>query len=155
MPFAIESKAEQGFDKIILRDLENNTAVEVIPSGGAILHAFNILYDDKIINVIDSYDNADDYTKNITAKGFKSSKLSPFACRIKNACFNFGGDQYTIEKFLLGKNAIHGLLFDMPFDIIEKKADEESAAVVLQYQYRSNEKGFPFQYDCIVAYELQ
>src|SRR6476469_3767534 len=98
--FATEVRNEDGFDKIILRDNLFKTVVEVVPSCGAILHAFTILHNNSFLNIIDHYENADDFAQNVTSKGFKSCKLSPFACRINKAVYRFGENEYSPEKFL-------------------------------------------------------
>ena len=143
------------FDKIILKDVAANTSVEIIPACGAILHAYTILHNGVLLNVIDSYDNTADFKNNVTANGFKSCKLSPFACRIKNATYNFGDKKYTTEKFLLNGSALHGLLYDAAFTVTETRADEKSASVALQYKYRGTEKGYPFKYTCTITYLLK
>ena len=155
MAFTVIAKTENGFDKIILKDNSNETTAEIIPSCGAILHAFTVLHNGIFLNVIEQYDDAADFASNVAGKGFKSCKLSPFACRIKNATYRFGEKQYTIEKFLLHTSALHGLLYDADFSILQKQADEEKASVTVQHQYRGSDKGYPFHYDCIVKYTLQ
>jgi len=153
--FATEVNNENGFDKIVLRDTLSKTFVDIIPSCGAILHSFTVLHNDTLVNVIDHYDSLEDFTGNVTSKGFKSCKLSPFACRINNATYRFGEKQYTIEKFLLNNSALHGLLYDAQFIIVDQYADEASAGIALKYSYPGNESGYPFHYDCVVAYHLK
>src|SRR5690349_10040261 len=126
--FSVKAVHEQGFNKIILSD--GNTVVEVLPEWGAILHSFKILTaNKKSLNIIESYDAADDIRQNLTAKGFKGSKLSPFVCRLKNGEYNFNSKEYKITKFYLGENAIHGLLFDKKFEV-EKIDNTASMAIV-------------------------
>src|ERR1700712_4410798 len=108
--FVTEVNTENGFDKIVLKDITSKTFVDIIPSCGGILHSFNILHNDSFLNVIENYDSAADFTSNVTSKGFKSCKLSPFACRIKNATYHFGEKQFEIQKFILNENALHGLI---------------------------------------------
>jgi aldose 1-epimerase len=153
--FSAKQISDTDFDKIILTDVSANTSVEIIPSCGAILHAFTINNNGVLLNVIDSYDNEADFKSNLESKGFKSSKLSPFVCRLKNAQYHFGQKAYTINKFLLGKHAIHGLLYDVPFTLIKQWADEKSAGVLLQHQYAGASNGYPFNYTCAVTYELK
>ena len=153
--FSTEIVNEEGFDKIILKDTASKTFVEIFPSCGGILHGFHVLHNGQWINVIDHYEDAGDFKNNVTSKGFKSCKLSPFACRISNAHYNFGEKEYTIEKFLLGKNAIHGLLYDVPFNIVKQSASEEHASISLEYSYRGEDKGYPFLYDCLLHYKLE
>src|SRR4051812_6803992 len=88
-------------EKIILTDGSTGTYAAIIPSCGAILHAFSVMHDGTALNIIDSYTDAADFKNNVEKEGFKSCKLSPFACRIKEATYNFAGKTYTIEKFLL------------------------------------------------------
>lgn len=153
--FARSAITENGMDKIVLRDDSSGTFVEIVPSCGAILHSFTVIHNDAPLNVIEHYDSKDDFAGNVTSKGFKSCKLSPFACRIKNAVYHFGEKEYTIEKFLLNNSALHGLLYDADFEVLEQFADDLSAGVTLKYAYAGTDKGYPFLYDCIVAYHLK
>ena len=154
MAFSVENVRENGFDKIILRDNLRHTSVEIIPSCGAILHAFKILHKGNFVNVIDSYESAADFETNAT-KSFKSCKLSPFACRIKNATYNFGEQTYSIDKFILNESALHGLLYDANFTVICKQENDEMACVVLLHQYLGTDNGYPFYYDCTITYQLK
>ncbi|MGF2413553.1 aldose epimerase family protein [Ferruginibacter sp.] len=147
--------SDADFDKVILKDTATGTSVEIIPSCGAILHAFTVLNNGSPLNVIDGYSNTEDFKNNVTAKGFKSCKLSPFACRIKDATYKFGAQQYTTEKFSLKGNALHGLLYDAIFTVAKTWADENAAGVLLQHEYSGSDKGYPFNYTCSISYELK
>ncbi len=153
--FTASIKSAPDFKKVILTDTLSGTTAEIIPSCGAILHAFTILHNGKTINVIDSYENEADFKTNAEAKGFKSNKLSPFACRIKNAGYNFNNKAYTIQKFLLGSNAIHGLLYNVNFTVKQTWANDTGAGVALLYSYNGSDAGYPFNYNCEVVYELK
>ncbi len=153
--FSTEIFSDADFDKIILKDEATNTIATIIPSCGAMLHAFTVINKGNTVNVIDSYTNTADFKKNVESKGFKGSKLSPFVCRMKNGQYNFAKTAYTIDKFLLGKNAIHGLLYDVPFTVTNKWANENGAGVLLKYNYTGNANGYPFKYTCAITYELK
>jgi aldose 1-epimerase len=155
MPFKVERKSEGGFNKIILKDSSTHTSAEIVPDCGAILHAFTVLHNGHFINVIDQYDSAADFAANAETKGMKSCKLSPFACRIKNAKYNFGGEQYTFNKYMLGGNAIHGLLYDVAFEVTALVADGNKAQVTLMYAYKGDNAGYPFSYNCTITYTLK
>lgn len=153
--FATAHSKKDGFDMIVLKDIISGTFVEIIPSCGAILYSFTVLHNNDLINVIDHYDNAADFASNVTAKGFKGCKLSPFACRINNATYHFGEKEYTIEKFVLNKSALHGLLYDAEFEVMDQYADGASAGVALKHSYAGSDMGYPFHYDCVIAYHLK
>jgi aldose 1-epimerase len=153
--FTISNSSSNGFEKIHLTNNVTNTTATILPLCGATLHSFSVVHNNSLLNIIDHYESAEDFATNVTAKGFKSCKMSPFACRIKNASYQHNGNSYTIEKFLLGSSAIHGLLYDAPFTLVAQSADEKQASITLQHQYRGIEKGFPFHYDCAVTYQLK
>ncbi len=144
-----------GFESIVLKDSASNTFAAIVPGCGGILHSFNILRNGSFINVIDNYGGKADFDSNVGSKGFKSCKLSPFACRIKDATYNFEEDTFKIGKFLLGPNALHGLLYDAPFKAIYQYANEEHAGVAMEYKYRKEYSGYPFDYDCVITYHLK
>lgn len=153
--FTIENKTENGFDKVILKDESNGTVATVVPSCSAILQAFMISRDGKEFNVIDSYESAEDFAKNVTSKGFLGTKLSPFVCRLNNGKYHFEGREFTIEKYYDRNNALHGLLYDQPFRVISLEEDDKHAVVSMIHEYRAIDNGYPFNYDCKVTYDLE
>ena len=153
--FSIINKTENGFDKVLLRDDIAGTLAEIIPSCGAILHSFSVLQNGKAVNVIDSYESADDFQKNVTSKGFLGCKLSPFVCRVNKGEYHFGENDYRITKFYLNRSALHGELFDVKFVLTNQVATDTRAFVTMKYEYRRNDPGYPFNYDCTIIYELE
>lgn len=153
--FSIHKKSESGFDKIILKnDLTNNYAA-IIPGCGAILHEFSVERDDETLNVIDSYQSLDEFKNHLEENGFKSCKLSPFVCRLDHGKYTFGENEYTIQKYFMGQHAIHGLLYDRAFTIVSEKTNGMEATVTLKYEYRAEDAGYPFNYDCLVTWKLE
>ena len=72
--------------------------------------------------MIDGYESPEDFRQHAELKGFRSCKLSPYVCRIPEARYNFAGKKYHIGKFKLQDAVIHGLLYNMPFNIMENRA---------------------------------
>ncbi len=152
--FEIARSEKDNIETVTLRDTGTGSFVEIIPACGALLHSFNISLGNGMLNVIDSYEDANDFIQHVSAKGFKGCKLSPFACRIKNAAYRFGEKEYTIQKSRLGNNAIHGLLYDANFVVSGEHAEEHQATISLRHTYRGTDPGYPFHYECLVQYEL-
>jgi aldose 1-epimerase len=152
--FSVNKKKGINFNEIILKDESGGTFVEIIPTCGAILKSFNVKQGNDFLNVIDSYLSEIDFKKNVATNGFKGCKLSPFVCRLKEGIFKFDNKSFKIDKYFLGKHAIHGLLYDVPFDIVAMNANEKNASVVLMHQYDGLSNGFPFAYKCFVTYKL-
>ncbi|MBC9912208.1 aldose 1-epimerase [Chitinophaga varians] len=144
---------EAGFDIIALTDEQSGTQVEIVPAHGALLHAFKVRRQGKLINLIDSYSSLEDLRENLHTS-FKSVKLSPFACRIKDAAYEWQGSAYSIEKTIAPGNAIHGLLYDAKFTVTAQNAAAQEASVTLAYRFREEDTGYPFSYDCQATYTL-
>lgn len=153
--FSIDKKKENGFDKIILKDNTADTYATILPGCGAVLHSFIANNNGQLFNVVDSYKTADDFINHHESNGFLGSKLSPFVCRLKNGVYRFGEKKYKIEKFYLGKSAIHGLLYDRVFSVTGETANELHASVTMKYEYRAEDAGYPFNYDCIITWQLE
>ncbi|HEY5405825.1 MAG TPA: aldose 1-epimerase [Ginsengibacter sp.] len=153
--FSIDIKKENGFEKFILRDNDSNTFAVILPACGATLHAFVASYNGTTINVIDSYESPEDFIANQEAKGFLGSKLSPFVCRLHHGKYHFGETEYKFEKYYLGKSAIHGIVYNKVFKVTGETANELHASLTMKYEYRGEEPGYPFYYDCIITWQLE
>ena len=46
-------------------------------------------------------------------------------------------------------------MYDAKFEIVNQYADENSAGVELKYSYNGTDNGYPFHYDCMMAYHLK
>ena len=128
--------------------------VEIYPFG-ALLNRFAIRQaNGQWHNVIAAYSSPQHAEHSITQL-FRSAKLSPFVCRLDNAQYSHQGSLKTISKFLLGDSAIHGLLFDAPFQLQSSHSSADSASITLAHTYRSEDSGYPFAYQIQVRYTLE
>lgn len=137
---------------IILKDLESNAYAEIY-TYGALLNKFYAENNRTSLNVIEGFSSPREAAEKIT-KFFKSAKLSPYVCRVKDGQYKFGEKKYQLSKHSLQGHAIHGLLFDADFSITEQYCNETAAAVKLEYVYDKNNEGYPFRYKCEVEYKL-
>ena len=152
MAFSVSAEERDNSLVITLTDDSSKCKAEIY-SFGALLNKFSIPVGAETVNVIDGFTSPADAHENIV-NGFKSTKLSPFVCRLTNGEYNFNGSSYKIDKFYMGNSAIHGLLFDQPFAVKEEAADNDKAFVVLSYQYNKTNEGFPFPFEIEVIYTL-
>lgn len=153
--FSISNISRNGFEIIRLTDESNGTHAEVIPACGGILHAFVINNREEMMNVVDSYSSKEDFEKHVTSKGFLGCKLSPFVCRINKGKYEFDDKQYAVSKFFdVNNNALHGMLYDSTFNVVQSEADAQKAIVKMSYAYSREDAGYPFNYECVVKYEL-
>ncbi len=154
MSFSIRHVKENDLDLVNIVDEGTGTVVSLLPGFGATLHAFLIRgRDGSLFNVIDSYADAAELKREMS-RSFKGPKLSPFPCRIPDGIYHFNQREYKFDKLFGDGTAIHGLLYNKPFGILEENADEAGGSVLLEYTYDREDGGYPFQYDCQVRYTL-
>ena len=153
--FNIKEGIENGFSIVTLSNLDASCCAEIVPTCGGILHSFSIATKDGFHNAIDSYNNYEEYKLSKEALGFKSAKMNPFVCRVKDGKYNFDDKNYELNKFKLGDHAIHGLIYDAEFEVKEMISNEDFARLTISYSYNRNFDGYPFKYDVEIQYELR
>ena len=136
-----------------LSDNNHSISVTVIPEVGAMLHEFIIPVDGQPFNIIENY-SLDCPVKEQVTHYFKSVKLSPWPCRLANGRYEFNGKVHQVQRMYNDGTALHGLLFDQPFNIVDQFADDDTAYVLLKHAYKGYDKGYPFKYNCEVKYAL-
>jgi aldose 1-epimerase len=87
---------------------------------------------------------------------YASSILFPFANRIKDGTYSFNNKQYAFQINEKGNNnALHGLVFNKTFQIIEQKTTEGFASIKLMFNEINESVGFPFTYSIQLEYILK
>jgi aldose 1-epimerase len=131
--------------------VETQEFYAVIPAYGALIHQIGLKLHTDIIQVLDHETTAGKIKEN---RWFKSCKLSPFPNRVDGGKYHFEGQPYQFpcnspEKI----HAIHGFIFDRPFEILG--FHESSGILELKYAYPGDFPGYPFRFDMYLTYQLQ
>ena len=150
---AFEATVSGNGQSIILKNNLSGSFAEIF-SFGALLNKFCTRKDGEYVNVIDGFKTPEEAPELISSS-FKSAKLSPFVCRMRNGAYVFENKTYRVSKFYLGRHAIHGLLFNANFTIKNTTADDLSATVVLNFHYQEKDEGFPFPFEAEITYRLE
>jgi aldose 1-epimerase len=128
--------------------------VEIWPLQGAIINKWQVQHRGQTLSLIEGYNDANDFARHAESKGFRSCKLSPYVCRIANSTYHFENREYKIGKFVLNGCSLHGLLYDVPYEVVKYEAGEEYSFARLKYQYEGRDNGYPFPYEVLVTYSL-
>jgi aldose 1-epimerase len=152
MSFQVNVTGEETSTKVQLMDNESGCIAEVY-TFGALLNSFSVPVNGERLNVIDGFNSIEEARSQLTPM-FKSAKLSPFVCRVKNGHYKFADSAYHLSKYFLKTSAIHGLVFDAPFSVVDQTSNDNEACVKLQYVYDNDNEGYPFHYRCEVEYRL-
>ncbi|ULQ52342.1 aldose 1-epimerase [Flavihumibacter fluvii] len=153
MSFRISKAVTNGITLVHLHDDQQSVTVSIAPDFGAMLHAFEVPLENGPYNIINNYMSAENIAQTLTSS-YKSSKLSPFPCRIKNAQYTLAGQLYEFPNKFPDGSAIHGLLFNKKFTITAEAVTEFMASVDFTYSYKAEDPGYPFNYTCTIRYTL-
>jgi aldose 1-epimerase len=152
MSFSIREEGTNSQQTITLCDDQTGTTAQVF-CFGALLNAFTIQTEDHSVNVIDGFKNVDDAKAEMN-NGFKSAKLSPFVCRMREGKYQFQDTEFKVQGFHLNGHAIHGLLCHAVFELTDSGADEDKAWATLTHEYKGTDKGYPFPYTIVITWTL-
>ena len=153
MEFSIASTNDRDLRQVVLTDPASRTQVAILPDYGAMLHGFSVEQDGRLFNVIDNYSDAAAIREYLSTS-FKSSKLSPFVCRIPGGKYFYDGQEFELQHKFKDGSAIHGLLYNKSFKQTDSFFDEQKASVVFKYHYKEEDDGYPFSYTCEIRYTL-
>ena len=86
-------------------------------------------------------------------KKYASSILFPFSGRVKKGKYTFNDTDYQLKiNNLETKSALHGLVYNKQFKLLNYLCTEESQTVILKYNETERNLGFPFKYTIILSY---
>ena len=86
---------------------------------------------------------------------FAAAILFPFANRIAQGKFSFNNRDYQLPTNEKGRaNAIHGLVYDKTFQVVDHQENKDSASISLVYKEQHPPTGFPFPYAIKLTYQL-
>ena len=152
---SVKTEQKDGWSIVVLEDEASGIKAEIIPIAGGMLNGLYIRTPDGEVNVVDGYSGYDDFRSTVH-DSFRSAKLSPFVCRLNQSLYSWKGKSYKLDqKFVLNGSALHGILYDAPFDVIEKTSNDGICSVTLRYQYDGQFEGYPFPYNCTIRYSLE
>lgn len=84
---------------------------------------------------------------------YASALLFPFANRIKDGQYRFNNQHFQLKPNAKAENnALHGLVYNKPFLVTHQAAQPSSAQLILEYDYKQLEDGFPFPFKIQLKY---
>lgn len=126
--------------------------LEVLPDNGASLNAFHIpTRDGRYLNVIDGCVQESDLDN--SANAFKGVFLFPFPNRLQDGVWNWEGNTYAFPiNEPSRQNALHGILHNRKFNVVEISATSEMALIHLTYESKEQDSAFPFLYQIDIEF---
>ncbi len=149
--FSIQTDAFAGYTRYLLKNEETGEFVAILPEYGALIQELVLANRDHIYPIIDGVAE-NELPGNMW---YKSALLFPFPGRIKDGQYAFEGKEYHLPINETGRNsALHGLIADKPFQVLEADSSTDYARLKLHYEYNGQHEGYPFPFDFTVTYTL-
>jgi len=142
-----------GTEKIKLINTQSGEYLSVIPAYGGNINEL-VLYKNKELHALIAGDLNAEQLSGKHENAYRGAKLSPFPNRIKEGSYVFNGTRYALPKND-NIHALHGLVWDVPFEVKEKTTTAHLARLVLSNHYKKTNKGFPFDYTIEIEYLLE
>ncbi len=151
--FTIERKNFDGIEKVMLINKLSGEYLSIIPSYGGNVNELVLRKGDRLHELI-AGDKTIEELSGIDGNAFRGAKLSPFPNRVNKASYFFKGKQYPLSPNNF-PHALHGLLWNVPFEFKGQELKNEFASITLVKQYKNEQAGFPFHYSIEIEYTLQ
>jgi aldose 1-epimerase len=135
---------ENGFSFIELQNTSKTTKAKICLEEGASLKElkFNHVF---LIKEQPNFDYKDSYA---------SSILFPFASRIQEGRYTFKDTTYQFNCNDADKNALHGLVYNKKFEVVDISECSKFCSVILEYEEVKKSCGFPYTYKIQLTYTL-
>jgi aldose 1-epimerase len=152
--FKIVKEKFGAFTQIHLENPASGESVSFIPDYSASINALVLrkgIHLHPIVYGCSDYEVLTDLGK----RKFMGSKLFPFPNRIKDGIYSFNHEQYQLPiNYPEEGHAIHGLVLEKCFEVVNEIATEEEALVSVQYDYNGSISGYPFPYSLTIDFIL-
>lgn len=139
-----------------LYNLSDHTTGEyasILPFMGGSINAMALKCGDGLVEIINGYESVEDVLINLH-KSFKGSSLFPFPNRIADGIYHFAGKKHCLPiNFPHENNAIHGLVYDRQFEVVEQRSGNQCCALTLRYLPPDQTEGYPFKYKLEQRYQ--
>lgn len=143
--YKIEHLQDRQLSQVKLVNSNNSSFAIISLNLGASLHEL-IINNTTVIEDLAPLKYSDTYA---------SSILFPFANRIKDGSYSFDNKEYQLEiNQKEENNALHGLVYNKTFKILNKDVSDNKASIKLEYNEVNESKGFPFTYAIQLQYTL-
>lgn len=140
------------FQEYVISNPATGESVHILPEYGATIHRMILQKKGKLFTVISTGETDEEF---LADSSYPSAILFPWPNRIQDGKYDLFGSDYFLpinEQPL--NHAIHGFVYDRPFEIIAQHTDDNEASMVLRYDYGGDYEGYPFPFILDVNYKL-
>jgi aldose 1-epimerase len=146
-----EPDQTQPLTEYLLENTDTGEFAAIIPGHGAVLRRLVLRHRNELCAVLHGPESTQALLADETYAG---ALLYPFPGRIRQACYSFDGRDYALPANEHRGHALHGLVADKPFVVVDQIVTAQRASLSLRYDYDGTLPGYPFPFSLAVVYEL-
>ncbi|MBN1951520.1 MAG: hypothetical protein JW801_09965 [Bacteroidales bacterium] len=151
--FKIVEERSEGILRYKLLDNHTGEYVSVLPEYGGAINGMALQHNGELVEIMSGY-SSENELKEILNSSFRGSNLFPFPNRIQDAKYTFQNEVHELNmNFPHENNAIHGLVFDKAFKVVDAEDGEIACILILEFNSKPM-PGYPFTYLFKVIYRL-
>ncbi|WP_136482922.1 aldose 1-epimerase [Vibrio sp. H11] len=140
-------------ENIIITNPNHGIELNIISGFGAMINKF--IGNHSPFSFISGYQNSDELLHTHPYYS-RSAKLFPFPNRLKHGRYQYAGKHYQLPaNFSWSQHAVHGLLYNQPFQLVDSQATEQYAQITLRFNTDCLHPGYPFAFQIDIRYLLQ
>jgi aldose 1-epimerase len=150
--FTLERTAFGPFTNLHIINAATDEFASIIPEFGGVVNQLVFALRGQNYSILNGSAN---YAELIANDMFKSSKLFPFPNRIRDGKYTWDGVEYHLPlNFANEGNAIHGLVFNKAFEIVNEIMNDDQGQIELKYSYTGDVDGYPFPFIMSMTYTV-
>ena len=129
LPYATHVQDDDGREVYVLEDQRARSQAWVVPDLGFNVYRFSVEPDGHEVGIIDPPPTLDDLRAHPSRYGVPI--LFPFPGRVAGGRFAFLGREYELERKVANGNAIHGFVYDRPWQVAAQGTGPRDGAVLM------------------------
>ena len=150
--YTISSEKFGRFVRYEISDDDTEGSVAIIPDYGGMVHSLSLNLDGTLHQVLES-DPTDEAI--LKSNFYRGAKLLPWPNRIRDGCYVFQGNTYSLPVNDPERNAaLHGLLYNKRMEVLETRTDKHRGLLILGYEFDGSDPGYPFNLRVELHYRL-
>ncbi len=150
--FGIRTDSFGRFTRIRLINKETGEYASIIPEFGANVNEIVLQKKGKKHSILDGDKTQEELTR---CELFKGAKLTPWPNRIRDGRYVFQGKEHQLPtNFPQEGHAIHGLVYNRPFNLVTANGLKNAAKAKLEHSYDGSIPGYPFKFKITILYIL-
>jgi len=148
--FQINKQKFGQLDAIEISHLTQGIELQIIHTFGALINKFVV--NNSPFSFISGYKDFDDLVEQHPFFS-RSAKLFPFPNRLDKGQYSYQSIDYQLPaNFPWSEHAVHGLLYNQPFEMISSQATDEFATITLRFSTDALHTGYPFAFQIDITY---